>query len=40
MAYRQEESVADIVERSQILQGRSPWYPERDATQFSHRIAT
>jgi len=40
MAYRQEESVADIVERSRILQGRSPWYPERDATQFSHRTAT
>jgi methylenetetrahydrofolate reductase (NADPH) len=40
MAYRQEESVADIVERSRILQGRSPWYPERDANQFSHRTAT
>jgi methylenetetrahydrofolate reductase (NADPH) len=40
MAYRQEESVADIVERSRILQGRSPWYPERDATQLSHRTAS
>jgi methylenetetrahydrofolate reductase (NADPH) len=40
MAYRQEESVADIVERSRILQGRSPWYPERDATQFSHRTTS
>jgi methylenetetrahydrofolate reductase (NADPH) len=40
MAYRQEESVAEIVERSRILQGRSPWYPERDATQVSHRTAT
>ena len=37
MAYHQEESVADIVERSRILQGRSPWYPERDAAQFSQR---
>jgi methylenetetrahydrofolate reductase (NADPH) len=40
MAYHQEESVADIVERSRILQGRSPWYPERDATQFSHRTTS
>jgi methylenetetrahydrofolate reductase (NADPH) len=40
MAYRQEESVADIVERSRILQGRSPWYPERDAAQFSHRTTS
>jgi methylenetetrahydrofolate reductase (NADPH) len=39
MAYRQEEAVPDIVERSRILQGRSPWYPERDAAQFSHRTA-
>ncbi len=40
MAYRQEESVAEIVDRSGVLQGRSPWYPERDATQFSHRNAS
>jgi methylenetetrahydrofolate reductase (NADPH) len=40
MAYRQEESVAEIVERSRILQGRSPWYPGRDAAQFSHRTAS
>ena len=40
MAYRQEESVAEIVDRSQILQGRSPWYPGRDeATQASQRTA-
>ena len=31
MAYRQEESVREIVERTGILQGRQPWYPERDA---------
>jgi methylenetetrahydrofolate reductase (NADPH) len=40
MAYHQEESVADIVERSRILQGRSPWYPERDASPFSHRTTS
>jgi methylenetetrahydrofolate reductase (NADPH) len=40
MAYQQEESVADIVERSRILQGRSPWYPERDAAQSSHRTTS
>jgi methylenetetrahydrofolate reductase (NADPH) len=39
MAYRQEESVAEIVEESGILQGRSPWYPERDTPQYSHRTA-
>jgi methylenetetrahydrofolate reductase (NADPH) len=37
MAYRQEESVAEIVERSGVLQGRSPWFPERDIPQFSQR---
>jgi methylenetetrahydrofolate reductase (NADPH) len=31
MAYRQEESVSEIVERTGILQGRIPWYPGRDA---------
>ena len=30
MAYRQEESVAKIVERSGVLDGRVPWYPGRD----------
>jgi methylenetetrahydrofolate reductase (NADPH) len=40
MAYRQEESVAEIVDRSGILQGRSPWYPERDTAQLSHRTAS
>jgi methylenetetrahydrofolate reductase (NADPH) len=40
MAYRQEESVAEIVDKSGILRGRSPWYPERDAPQYSHRTAT
>jgi len=40
MAYRQEESVAEIVDKSAILQGRSPWYPERDASQYSQRTAS
>ena len=31
MAYRQEESVQEIVERTGVLQGRQPWYPERAA---------
>jgi methylenetetrahydrofolate reductase (NADPH) len=40
MAYRQEETVAQIVDQSRILQGRAPWYPERDAAQYSHRNAS
>ena len=40
MAYRQEETVAEIVDRSQVLQGRSPWYPGRDdAPPVSQRTA-
>lgn len=27
MAYRQEEAVAEIIDRSGVLQGRKPWYP-------------
>jgi methylenetetrahydrofolate reductase (NADPH) len=30
MAYRQEQSVREIVERSGVLAGRVPWYPGRD----------
>jgi len=30
MAYRQEEAVAEIIDRSGVLQGRVPWYPGRD----------
>jgi len=40
MAYRQEESVAEIVDRSGILQGRMPWYPQRDAPYPSPRTAS
>ena len=32
MAYRQEEAVAEVIERSGVLQGRIPWFPGRDAT--------
>jgi methylenetetrahydrofolate reductase (NADPH) len=40
MAYRQEETVAEIVDRSKVLQGRSPWYPGRDeAPPVSQRTA-
>jgi methylenetetrahydrofolate reductase (NADPH) len=31
MAYRQEEAVAEVIERSGVLAGRVPWYPGRDA---------
>ena len=31
MAYRQEDTVAEIVDRSGVLGGRVPWYPGRDA---------
>ena len=27
MAYRQEEAVAEIIDHSGVLQGRTPWYP-------------
>ena len=30
MAYRQEETVAEIVDQSGVLQGRAPWFPARD----------
>jgi methylenetetrahydrofolate reductase (NADPH) len=31
MAYRQEESVPEIIEKSGVLAGRVPWCPGRDA---------
>jgi methylenetetrahydrofolate reductase (NADPH) len=31
MAYRQEDTVAEIIDRSGALDGRVPWYPGRDA---------
>ncbi len=30
MAYRQEETVAEIIQKSGALQGRVPWHPKRD----------
>jgi methylenetetrahydrofolate reductase (NADPH) len=39
MAYRQEESVAEIVDRSGVLQGRVCWYPGRDTMAQSERTA-
>jgi methylenetetrahydrofolate reductase (NADPH) len=30
MAYRQEETVAEIIQRSGVLKSRIPWYPGRD----------
>jgi methylenetetrahydrofolate reductase (NADPH) len=36
MAYRQEDSVPEIVEKSGVLNGRVPWYPGRDATTSAH----
>jgi methylenetetrahydrofolate reductase (NADPH) len=37
MAYRQEESVAEIIDRSGVLAGRVPWYPGRDPETNSNR---
>jgi methylenetetrahydrofolate reductase (NADPH) len=38
MAYKQEESVPDIVDRSGVLRGRTPWFPGRDpVASNSHR---
>jgi methylenetetrahydrofolate reductase (NADPH) len=38
MAYRQEESVAEVFERSGVLAGRIPWFPgrDRDESQSTH----
>jgi len=40
MAYRQEESVAEIIQRSGVLKGRVPWYPERDIPQTAAKETT
>jgi methylenetetrahydrofolate reductase (NADPH) len=40
MAYRQEETVAEIIERSGVLGGRVPWYPGRDPQVNSDRMAS
>ncbi len=40
MAYRQEETVAEIIERSVVLGGRVPWYPGRDPQANTNRMAS
>lgn len=40
MAYRQEETVAEIIERSGVLGGRVPWYPGRDPQANTNRMAS
>ncbi len=35
MAYRQEEAVAEVIDRSKVLAGRVPWYPARDTAASS-----
>jgi methylenetetrahydrofolate reductase (NADPH) len=40
MAYRQEESVAEIIERSGVLNGRVPWFPGRDPQLNTNRMAS
>jgi methylenetetrahydrofolate reductase (NADPH) len=40
MAYRQEESVAEIIDRSGVLGGRVPWYPGRDPQTNTNRMAS
>jgi methylenetetrahydrofolate reductase (NADPH) len=40
MAYRQEQAVPEIVERSGVLAGRRPWFPGRDQTTSDMRIST
>ena len=39
MAYRQEESVAEVIERSGVLAGREPWHAERDQQNSVEREA-
>ncbi len=40
MAYRQEQSVPEIVERSGVLAGRQPWFPGRDLSAPDTRTST
>jgi methylenetetrahydrofolate reductase (NADPH) len=37
MAFKQEESVAEIIDRSGVLEGRVPWHPTRDTNTHSDR---
>jgi len=38
MAYRQETTVAEIIETSGVLEGRVPWYPGRDTETEKERM--
>jgi len=40
MAFRQEHTVAEIIERSGVLNGRKPWYPGRDPQANTDRMAS
>ncbi|MDE2049563.1 MAG: methylenetetrahydrofolate reductase [Gammaproteobacteria bacterium] len=40
MAYRQEDSVPEIIDRSGVLGGRVPWYPGRDPQRNPDRLAS
>lgn len=40
MAFRQEESVAEVIDRSQVLAGRVPWHPARDSAPLPSRNAS
>lgn len=40
MAYRQEESVAEVIDRSGVLAGRRPWAPGRDPQKSADRKAS
>jgi methylenetetrahydrofolate reductase (NADPH) len=37
MAYRQEDSIPDIIDRSGVLRGRVPWYPGRSGEATANR---
>jgi methylenetetrahydrofolate reductase (NADPH) len=37
MAYRQEELVAEIIQESRVLGGRTPWYPGIDKSKSAER---
>jgi len=39
MAYRQEESVAEVIDASGVLNGRIPWYPERHKRLLQEKVA-
>jgi methylenetetrahydrofolate reductase (NADPH) len=40
MAYRQEETVAHLIEASGVLEGRIPWYPGREKKDHTEKMAT